>query len=64
METLPKTMQQAFPKSVYVTINKTNEMIRGGKSMKKKLAVLGLTATMVMSLCAGCGGKEIGRAHV
>ena len=26
--------------------------------MKKKLAVLGLTATMVMSLCAGCGGKE------
>jgi len=51
-------MQQAFPKSVYVTINKTNEMIRGGKSMKKKLAVLGLTATMVMSLCAGCGGKE------
>jgi raffinose/stachyose/melibiose transport system substrate-binding protein len=33
-------------------------MIRGGKSMKKKLAVLGLTATMVMSLCAGCGGKE------
>ena len=25
--------------------------------MKKKLAVLGLTATMVMSLCAGCGGK-------
>lgn len=58
METLPKTMQQAFPKSVYVTINKTNEMIRGGKSMKKKLAVLGLTATMVMSLCAGCGGKE------
>ncbi len=58
METLPKTMQQAFPKSVYVTINKTNEMIRGGKNMKKKLAVLGLTATMVMSLCAGCGGKE------
>ncbi len=58
METLPKTMRQAFPKSVYVTINKTNEMIRGGKSMKKKLAVLGLTATMVMSLCAGCGGKE------
>jgi raffinose/stachyose/melibiose transport system substrate-binding protein len=51
-------MRQAFPKSVYVTINKTNEMIRGGKSMKKKLAVLGLTATMVMSLCAGCGGKE------
>ena len=31
METLPKTMQQAFPKSTYVTINKTNEMIRGGK---------------------------------
>ena len=26
--------------------------------MKKKLAVLGLTATMVMSLCAGCGGNE------
>ena len=26
--------------------------------MKKKLAVLGLTATMVMSLCAGCGGKD------
>ena len=26
--------------------------------MKKKLSVLGLTATMVMSLCAGCGGKE------
>lgn len=26
--------------------------------MKKKLVVLGLTATMVMSLCAGCGGKE------
>lgn len=26
--------------------------------MKKKLAVLGLTATMVMLLCAGCGGKE------
>ena len=26
--------------------------------MKKKLAVLGLTATIVMSLCAGCGGKE------
>ena len=26
--------------------------------MKKKLAVLGLAATMVMSLCAGCGGKE------
>ena len=58
METLPKTIQQTFPKDVYVTINKTNEMIRGGKSMKKKLAVLGLTATMVMSLCAGCGGKE------
>ena len=25
--------------------------------MKKKLAVLGLAATMMMSLFAGCGGK-------
>ena len=57
METLPKTIQQTFPKDVYVTINKTNQMIRGGKSMKKKLAVLGLAATMMMSLFAGCGGK-------
>lgn len=31
METLPKTIQQTFPKDVYVTINKTNQMIRGGK---------------------------------
>ena len=57
METLPKTIQQTFPRNVYVTINKANEKIRGGKSMKKKLAVLGLAATMMMSLFAGCGGK-------